>query len=587
MNTIIEYLDKRNWDIKENANQIFCSGQMISYVAGKLIKEYWFNEVYPKEAKELHEKGDIYCHDVSNKLTAYCSAFSTESIIRNGLLNPSARIRSSPPKHLSSAVNQLANFIGIVSQELSGAVGLNDFSLFLAPFVYYDKLTEKEVKQELQEFIYHINQPNRFSEPAFSNITISTIVPSDLKDKKVIIGGEEKSKTYKEFEKEMNMINGLILDLLTEGDADGRPMTFPVLTVQILPDFDWDSEIAKKIFQVTAKYGLPSFENFNEGTGRNPEQTRSFCCRLNLRLDDLKNHTGGLFGNSDNVGSIGVVDINLNRIGYLAKDEDEFFKLLDIRLEVSKKILLARRAKIEEMFSEGLYPYLKLYLPSFKTFFNTISVIGGNECVLNFLGKSLIEPESVEFMNKMLDYIVKKCEDFYKETGQLFNLEAAPGEGCSYSLAKKDKELYPDIIVSGTDEPFLTNSTQAPVTEPNFLKVINTQEQLQTKYTGGTIQNIYLGEKLVDYRQAKRMVKNIIEHTKLPYFSITPTYSICPVCGYITGEPEKCPTCERQVETFSRVVGYLRPKRSFNKGKVEEFKKRKYFDVSEISELKK
>jgi len=404
-----------------------------------------------------------------------------------------------------------------------------------------------------------------------------------LKDKNVIVGGEERQTTYKEFEKEMNMINEAILEVLIEGDSNGTPMTFPVLTIGVDKEFPWDSEIAKKIFQVTAKYGTPFFENFHPGTGRDPKDSRSMCCRLSLDKSELRRHTGGLFGHGDSMGSTAVATVNLNRIGYEAKSEEEYFKKIEEAMIVCKDALELRRKKIVEMFELGMYPYTKFFLKSYKTYFSTIGVIGGNESMLNFLGKDMSMTESIEFMNLVLDFMRKKCSDFQVETGNLYNLEAIPGEGAMHSLALKDLENCPDILLAGTKEPFLTNSTLPPVEERDFVKTVRSQEDLQVKYSGGTTLNIYLGEKLDNYKQAKNLVKKIIENSRIPYFSITPTYSICKVCGYIEGEKHSCPKCGKHTEVFSRVVGYLKPRQQFNPGKVEEFRKRKYFKVDEIS----
>lgn len=579
------YLSNGDWRMKENANHIFCVGHMMNYLSNKFIYDYWMNTVFTPKIKEFHEKGRIYCHDLS-RLTPYCTGFSTSEVIKYGLKGPKGRIDSKPPKHLCSAINQLTNFVGVLSQEFAGAIALNDFSLFLAPFVRYDELDYKGVKQEIQQFVFHMNQPNRWSaECPFTNVTINLAVPEDLKNKKIMIGGEEKSAVYGDFEKEMNMINEALLEVLIEGDANGTPMTFPVLTIGVTEDFPWDSEIAKKIFQVTAKYGTPFFENFHSGTGRDPKDSRSLCCRLNLNKAELRKHTGGLFGSSDSMGSIAVTTVNLNRIGYEAKTEEEYFKLLEITMDVCRDALELRRNKINEMYTAGLYPYTMLYLKNYRNYFSTIGVIGGNESMLNFMKKTLSEPEALTFIEKVLDFMNEKCKQYQLETGNLYNLEAVPGEGACYAIARKDREEYPDIILAGTKEPFLTNSTLPPVDEIDFLHVVKTQEPLQIKYSGGTTLNIYLGEKMDTYIQAKNLVKKIIENTKIPYFSIVPTYAICKECGYIEGEIYSCPKCNKKTEVFSRVVGYLKPIQRWNNGKREEFRKRKYFLISEMNKI--
>lgn len=904
-NMVEKYLANGDWKIKENANHIYCSADMAGYISGKVIKDYWLNSVFTKKIKDFHESGKIHLHDLSSRLAPYCSGFSTGEIIRKGLKGPKGRINSAPPKHMNSAMNQLTNFIGIISQEFCGAVALNNFSLYLAPFVYYDKLDYKQVKQNVQSFCYHMNQPNRWAEcvtedtevltpfgfksyidlkekddiytwnngklniqkvkkinikkyngemhsytsrdyiqtvtpnhrilrrknnkeefeliesskivdmktpislpiamlennlgdiklsneqiellvfiltegcidkknitisksikrwgnerlkelfkilnikysvrcreinfshlhdkdygtylvneyriwkknskffldilnynkkdiptlflkmnkqqaelfintwakldghsgtktklqcdnykiadkiqhimflagygsriterkiknnvnptiyvykyyrkikcstkvekvnyngivwcpttddgivvyrkegkifisgnSPFSNVTIDLVVPEDLKDFPVVIGGEDQTKTYKEFEKEMNMINEALLDVLIEGDANGTPLTFPIMTIGVTPEFPWESEIAKKMFQVTAKYGTPFFENFaNPESGRNPKDSRSLCCRLSLKKDEMLKHTGGIFGNGDSMGSIGVATINLNRIGYEAKTEEEYFKLLEEYMIVSKDALELRRKVIDDLYEKDMYPYTKFYLKNYKTYFSTIGVIGGNESMLNFMKKDLMQEEAIEFTKKVLEFMNKKCKEFQLETGNLYNLEAVPGEGCMYSLALKDKEAHKDIILSGKEKPYLTNACLPPVEESNFLKVIRTQEDIQSLYTGGSTINIYLGEKLVNYIQAKNLVKKLIVNTKIPYFSITPTYSICPEHNYIAGENYRCPTCNKNCEVFSRVVGYLKPKQRYNPGKLEEFKQRKYYNVSDIDKI--
>jgi len=582
---IDEYIQNSSWRLKENANHIFCVGHMMNHLSSKPIYDYWINKVFTSKIKDYHESGRIHIHDLS-RYAPYCCGFSTSEVIKKGLKGPKGRIDSVAPKHLSSAINQLTNFVGVMSQEFAGAIALNDFSLYLAPFVYYDKLEYKRVKQEIQQFVFHMNQPNRWAgECPFSNVTLSLTVPEELKNVKVIIGGVEKDKTYSEFVDEMNMINEVMLDILHEGDANGTPMTFPVITIGVTSDFPWDSEIAKKVFQITAKYGTPFFENFNPGTGRSAADGRSMCCRLRIGLDEIKKHTGGLFGHGDSMGSIAVATINLNRIGYETKTKEDFYKQLTETMEVCKDMLELRRKEIVKAYDMGMYPYTKIYLKSYKTFFSTIGIIGANEAMMNFMKKDMMDPEAIEFMSDVLDYMNSVCLKFQKETGNLYNLEAVPGEGCMCSLAIKDKKLYKDIYTSGKDELYLTNSTQPSVKETNFLNIVKVQEELQTKYSGGTTLNIYLGEKMTSYKQAKSLVKTLIEKTKLPYFSITPTYSICKEHGYLDGEQYLCPTCKHKTEVFSRVVGYLKPTSGWNKGKKEEYDERKMYILDDIYKI--
>ena len=585
-NSINEYINNGSWQIKENANHIFCVSHMMNYITADKIKSYWLDEVIDDKAKEFHESGKIHIHDLS-KLNPYCSGFSTSEVIKHGIQGPKGRIVSAPPKHMSSVINQLTNFVGVLSQEFAGAIALNDFSLYLAPFAYYDKLTYKQIKQEIQQFVYHMNQPNRWAgESPFTNITISLSVPEDVKDNYAIVGGVEMAKKYSEFVKEMNMINEAILEVLIEGDANGTPMTFPVLTVGIDENFPWDSEIAKKIFQVTAKYGTPFFENFKKETGRDSSDSRSMCCRLRLDKKEIRKHTGGIFGSSDSMGSLSVVTINLNRIGYETSTKEEYYKRIDEAMEIAKNVLEARRTKLTELFNKEMYPYTKYYLQNYNNYFSTIGVIGGNESMLNFMEKNMMQPEAIDFVKELLAHMNTRCGEFQEETGSLFNLEAVPAEGCMYSLALKDRNAHPDIVLSGVDEPFLTNSTMPPVEEENFLDVVRTQEDIQIAYSGGTTINIYIGEKMHDYRQAKNLVKSLTDNTKIPYFSLTPTYSVCRTHGYLDGEQYTCPTCGEESEVFSRVVGYLKPKHRYHKGKVEEFKQRKYYNLEDIEKVK-
>ena len=582
-NLIDEYIEQQTWLVKENANHIFCVGHLMNYLSSKPITSYWLDNVFNDKIKDYHETGKIHLHDLA-RLTPYCSGFSTKEIIKNGLKGPKGRINSTAPKHLSSAINQLTNFVGVMSQEFAGAIALNDFSLYLAPFVHYDKLTYRQVKQEIQQFVFHMNQPNRWAgECPFSNVTINLTIPDDVKDQPAIVGGEKKLKTYKDFEKEMNMLNEALLEVLIEGDANGVPLTFPVLTVAVTPDFPWESDIATKIFQVTSKYGTPFFENFNEGTGRDPKDSRSMCCRLRVDSGAIKKHTGGIFGHGDSMGSVAVATVNLNRIGYEAQTPDDYFERLEDTMEVCRDALELRRKKVDELYEAGLYPYTKFYLKNYRTYFSTIGIIGGNESMLNFLDEDMTNEDALEFMGAVLDFMNEKCSQFQKETGNLYNLEAVPGEGAMYRLARLDKELCPNIRLSGKEEPYLSNSVLPPVEETDFAKVIRTQEPLQTKFSGGTTINIYLGERLDNYLQAKHLVKKIVEKTQIPYFSITPTYSICHDCGYIAGEVYNCPKCNKVTETFTRVVGYLKPKHRFNPGKLEEFKGRKYYNIKEAN----
>jgi len=574
-----DYTTGEDWQVKENANSGFVTSQGLNaHLASKAKKVYALNEMYEKqnpEIRKLHESEAIHIHDLDNPFIAYCCGHSLEQLIKKGFGEVPARVQSSPAKHLETIGMQMVNYIGTMQAEFAGAQAFSSVDTFLAPFVRADNLTQKEVDQRMQMLIYGLNIPSRWGWQApFSNLTFDLIVPDDLKDKKVLIGGKELDSTYGDYQKEMDMINLAFLKTMEKGDKSGRIFTFPIPTYNITKDFDWNSEIVEKIFEVTGKYGIPYFQNYL-GSDLDPGEIRAMCCRLNINQTELINRPGGMWGPGDATGSIGVVTINMNRIGYEANNEKEFFNLLGHRMDVSSQSLEIKRKTIEGLLENDFVPYTKSYLGHFLNHFSTIGLCGMNESCKNFLGKDISTKEGQEFTIKTLNFMRKHIQKYQEDTENLYNLEATPAESTSYRFAKKDKELYPHIYVSGKDVPFLTNSTQLPVdADMTLYDALKHQEPIQTLYTGGTIFHTFLGER-ISGQAAKTLVKKIAETTKLPYFSLTPVFSVCHDHGYLNGKKESCPTCGKETEIYDRVVGYLRPIKTWNIGKQTEFKNRK------------
>jgi len=537
--------------------------------------------------RDAHVNGDLHIHDLS-LLSVYCCGWDLKDLLISGFTGVEGKVQSKPPKHFRSALGQIVNFFYTLQGEAAGAQAFSNFDTYLAPFIYYDKLSYKEVKQSLQEFIFNINVPTRvgFQTP-FTNITMDLVVPDILADEPVIIGGKPMNRSYKEFQKEMDMLNMAFAEVMMEGDANGRIFTFPIPTYNITKDFDWESPVIDKIMEMTAKYGLPYFSNF-VNSDLNPEDARSMCCRLRLDNRELRKRGGGLFGANPLTGSIGVVTINMPRIGYLSNSKEEFFERLGKQMDVARKSLEIKRKVLENMTEMGLYPYSKFYLRDIKkrfgsywqNHFNTIGLIGMNEALLNFMGVGITSDEGKNFAIEVLDFMRHKLEEYQMESNYLYNLEASPAEGASYRLAKKDKELYKGIIVAGDDVPYYTNSTQLPVdfTEDIFT-ALDLQDELQTKYTGGTVFHGFIGESISDPKVCKELVKKIAYNYRLPYYTITPTFSICDNHGYISGEHFNCPQCGNECEVYSRVVGYYRPLQNWNEGKKKEFADRKEFVI--------
>ncbi len=595
---IDNYISQSDWRVKENSNMSFSLQGLNNYVSSEIVKTYWLNEIYPKEIRDAYVEGDIHIHDLGN-LSAYCVGWDLQDLLMVGFRGCEGKIESKPPKHFRSALGQIVNFIFTLQGEAAGAQAFSNFDTLLAPFVRFDGLDYKDVKQCIQEFVFNLNVPTRvgFQTP-FSNLTFDLKISEVYKDHPVIYGGQLLDCTYKEFQKEADMINKAFLEVMLEGDAKGRVFTFPIPTYNITKDFDWDSEISKLLWEVTAKYGIPYFSNFINSELK-PSDVRSMCCRLRLDNTELLKRTGGLFSSAPLTGSIGVVTINMPRIGYLSKTRREFFERLKHQLNLAKNSLEIKRKVIERLTEQNLYPYSKFYLRSVKerlgkywsNHFSTIGIIGMNECCLNFLGVDIGSDEGIEFTKEVLLFIRDWIKKFQQETGNLYNLEATPAEGASYRLAKIDKTKYPQIIVANEQEyqqgaePFYTNSTHLPVNyTDDIFEVLDKQDELQTLYTGGTVIHIYVGEKINSHNSIKNLVKTVCYNYRLPYFTITPTFSVCPNCGYLEGEKELCPKCEANTEIYSRVVGYLRPVSQWNFGKQSEFKLRKYYKLQATNE---
>ena len=596
-----DYLKKLDWQVRENSNMTYSVQGLNNYLASNLSKSYWLNKIYSKKVKEAHINGDIHIHDL-NIVAGYCVGWDLKDLLNGGFRGVQGKVQSKAPKHFRTALMQMANFLYTMQGEAAGAQAFSNFDTLLAPYIKYDGISYNEVKQAMQEFIFNLNVPTRvgFQTP-FTNITMDLTVPNYFKDEFVTIGGEVKEETYSNFQNEMNMINKAFFEIMMEGDATGQVFTFPIPTYNITKDFDFDNPELNGLWEMTAKYGVPYFSNFIN-SNMNPEDARSMCCRLRIDNRELEYRGGGLFGSNPLTGSIGVVTINLPKIGYLAKNEKEFFEILKQKMDIAKESLEEKRKIIEHLTEYGLYPYTKYYLRDIKKRFNeywknhfsTIGLIGANEACLNLLGVNIADENGLKFANKIMDFMRDVILDYKKETGNNYNLEASPAEGASYRLAKKDKENYPDIIVANEKEykkgakPFYTNSTQLPVNfTDDIFEALNLQDELQAKYTGGTVIHIFAGERIYDLDVMKNLVKKICTNYKLPYFTFTPTFSTCKTHGYIAGEHFKCPKCGEETEVFSRVVGYIRPIKQWNDGKMAEFETRKTFDINKAEQKTK
>ncbi len=578
------YLKINDWRVKENSTVTYSVGGLILSNSGAITANYWLSEVYDDEIAEAHRSAAIHLHDLS-MLTGYCAGWSLKQLIQEGLGGVPGKITSSPASHLSTLCNQMVNFLGIMQNEWAGAQAFSSFDTYLAPFVKVDNLNQKEVKQCVQSFIYGVNTPSRWGTQApFSNITLDWTVPNDLKNLPAIVGGKEMDFTYGECQAEMDMVNKAFIDIMIEGDANGRGFQYPIPTYSITRDFNWDeTENNKLLFEMTAKYGTPYFSNYIN-SDMEPSDVRSMCCRLRLDLRELRKKSGGFFGSGESTGSIGVVTINLPRIAYLATDEADFYARLDRLMDIAARSLKTKRAVITTLLEKGLYPYTKRYLGSFENHFSTIGLIGMNEVGLNanWLKADLTDERVQRFARDVLNHMRGRLSDYQEMYGDLYNLEATPAESTTYRFAKHDKEQYPDIITANMNgTPYYTNSSHLPVgyTEDVF-SALDIQDDLQTLYTSGTVFHAFLGEKLPDWKAAANLVRKIAENYKLPYYTMSPTYSVCKDHGYLTGEQFTCPHCGAKTEVYSRITGYYRPVQNWNDGKAQEYKDRKVYDIA-------
>ena len=582
--TVNKYLNIEDWRVKENSTVTYSVGGLILSNSGAITANYWLSEVYDEEIGEAHRNCDIHLHDLS-MLTGYCAGWSLKQLIKEGLGGVPGKITSSPASHLSTLCNQMVNFLGIMQNEWAGAQAFSSFDTYLAPFVKVDNLSQKEVKQCIQSFIYGVNTPSRWGTQApFSNITLDWTVPADLKDMPAIVGGKEMDFTYGDCKKEMDMVNKAFIDIMIEGDANGRGFQYPIPTYSITRDFDWSpTENNKLLFEMTAKYGTPYFSNYIN-SDMEPSDVRSMCCRLRLDLRELRKKSGGFFGSGESTGSVGVVTINMPRIAYLATDETDFYKRLDKMMDIAARSLKVKRTVITKLLDAGLYPYTKRYLGTFDNHFSTIGLVGMNEAGLNakWIRADMTSPKCQEFTKQVLDHMRERLSDYQEMYGDLYNLEATPAESTSYRLAKHDVELYPDIITAAEPggTPYYTNSSHLPVSyTDDIFEALDIQDDLQTRYTSGTVFHAFLGEKLPSWEAAANLVRKIAENYKLPYYTLSPTYSVCKNHGYLSGEQFTCPECGETAEVYSRITGYYRPVQNWNAGKTQEYKERKEYDV--------
>lgn len=583
--TIVDnYLQINDWRVKENSTVTYSVGGLILSNSGAITANYWLSEVYDEEIGNAHRNADIHIHDLS-MLTGYCAGWSLKQLIQEGLGGVPGKITSSPASHLSTLCNQMVNFLGIMQNEWAGAQAFSSFDTYLAPFVKVDNLSYKEVKQCIQSFIYGVNTPSRWgTQSPFTNITLDWTVPNDLAELNAIVGGKEMDFKYKDCKKEMDMVNRAFIEIMIEGDANGRGFQYPIPTYSITRDFDWsETENNKLLFEMTAKYGTPYFSNYIN-SDMEPSDVRSMCCRLRLDLRELRKKSGGFFGSGESTGSVGVVTINMPRIAYLAEDKEDFFKRLDKLMDISARSLKVKRTVITKLLENGLYPYTKRYLGTFNNHFSTIGLVGMNEVGLNakWLRKDMTHKETQEFTAEVLNHMRERLSDYQEEYGDLYNLEATPAESTSFRLAKHDKKYYPDIITANENgTPYYTNSSHLPVgyTEDIF-SALDIQDNLQTLYTSGTVFHAFLGEKLPDWKAAANLVRKIAENYRLPYYTMSPTYSVCKNHGYIAGEQFVCHDCGEKTEVYSRITGYYRPVQNWNDGKAQEYKDRKVYNIA-------
>ena len=577
------YLRINDWRVKENSTVTYSVGGLILSNSGAITANYWLSEIYDNEIAEAHRSAAIHIHDLS-MLTGYCAGWSLKQLIKEGLGGVPGKITSSPAGHLSTLCNQMVNFLGIMQNEWAGAQAFSSFDTYLAPFVRIDNLSQKEVKQCIQSFIYGVNTPSRWGTQApFSNITLDWTCPKDLENLPAIVGGKEVDFTYGECQKEMDMVNKAFIEIMIEGDANGRGFQYPIPTYSITRDFDWsETENNRLLFEMTAKYGTPYFSNYIN-SDMEPSDVRSMCCRLRLDLRELRKKSGGFFGSGESTGSVGVVTINMPRLAYEASDEKDFYRQLDHLMDISARSLKTKRTVITKLLEGGLYPYTKRYLGTFDNHFSTIGLVGMNEAALNakWLKMDLTHPEAQKFAQDVLNHMRERLSDYQEQYGDLYNLEATPAESTTYRFAKHDKEQYPDIVTANMNgTPYYTNSSHLPVGySEDIFSALDVQDELQTLYTSGTVFHAFLGEKLPDWKAAANLVRKIAENYKLPYYTMSPTYSVCKDHGYLTGEQYTCPHCGAKTEVYSRITGYYRPVQNWNDGKSQEFKDRKVYDI--------
>ena len=582
------YVNAIDWRVKENSTVTYSVGGLILSNSGAITANYWLSEVYDQEIANAHRNGDIHIHDLS-MLTGYCAGWSLKQLIQEGLGGVPGKITSSPASHLSTLCNQMVNFLGIMQNEWAGAQAFSSFDTYLAPFVKVDNLSYKEVKQCIQSFIYGVNTPSRWGTQApFTNVTLDWTVPNDLAELPCIVGGKEMDFKYKDCKAEMDMVNKAFIEIMIEGDANGRGFQYPIPTYSITRDFDWsETENNKLLFEMTAKYGTPYFSNY-VNSDMEPSDVRSMCCRLRLDLRELRKKSGGFFGSGESTGSIGVVTINMPRLAYQATDKEDFFKRLTRIMDLSARSLKVKRDVITKLMNNGLYPYTKRYLGTFENHFSTIGLVGMNEAGLNanWIRKDMTHKETQEFTKEVLNYMRNKLSDYQEMYGDLYNLEATPAESTSYRLAKIDKERYPAIITANmSGDPYYTNSSHLPVGyTDDIFSALDVQDELQTLYTSGTVFHAFLGERLPNWKAAASLVRKIAENYRLPYYTMSPTYSVCAEHGYLSGEEDVCPICGKPTEVYSRITGYYRPVQNWNKGKAQEFKDRKTYSFQGLGE---
>ena len=587
------YIQKMDWKINENSNMCYSLQGLNNYISSDITSEYWLSRIYPPEIRDAHKRGDFHIHDLS-LLSVYCVGWDLKDLLVQGFRGVQGKVESAPPKHLRSALGQIVNFFYTLQGEAAGAQAISNFDTLLAPFVRYDQLDYREVRQAIQEFVFNINIPTRvgFQTP-FTNITLDLKAPFSLRHQHVVAGGRDRKETYGDFQPEMDLINRAFAEVMMEGDAKGRVFTFPIPTYNITPDFDWENTNLDMVWRMTGKYGIPYFSNF-VNSDMSPEDARSMCCRLRLDNRELLKRGGGLFGANPLTGSIGVVTVNLPRIGCLAVSESNFYERLKDLLDLAMESLSIKRKILEKFTESNLYPYSRFYLREVKkatglywrNHFSTVGLVGMNEACLNLFGTGIGSEQGLAFSLRVMDFIREKLSEKQEQTGELLNLEATPAEGASYRLAMLDKKHFPDAVCANQEAylegaaPFYTNSTQLPVDYTDDLfETLLLQDELQTKYTGGTVLHVYLGEQVSDADTAKALIKKIVTRFKLPYFTLTPTFSVCPSHGYLRGEQERCPACHEETEVYSRVVGYLRPIKQWNDGKRAEFSMRKRFKL--------